>query len=356
MIRPAAEWLNPSVEPRRDCGMSGPRIPPLHLTAPPDPTRQFRLMEIVRRALRERRYSRRTEQAYVHWIRRYIVHHGHRHPRELAEADVREFLSNLAVTAHVAASTQNQALAALTFLYDAVLDRPLTRIEGIAPARRHTRVPTVLSQREVRALLAKLEDPIRLCAALMYGSGLRLMECARLRIKDVDPERLEIVVRMGKGGKDRRVPLAESCLPSLRRHLRARESQFRRDQKLKVHTTDLPDALARKYPNAEMEWRWQYVFGATRTFIDSAGVRRRHHLHETLIQRSFRRAVSDARIAKHATCHSLRHSFATHLLESGSDIRTVQELLGHRDLRTTMIYTHVLNRGGLGVRSPADAL
>jgi integron integrase len=331
-------------------------IPPLHLTATPDPERRLRFMEMVRRRLRARRYSRRTEQAYVHWIRRYIVFHGRRHPGDLGEPEVESFLSELAVAGHVAASTQNQALAALTFLYTSVLDRPLARIEGITPARSHVRVPTVLSQAEVRSILGRLDEPAHLCASLMYGGGLRLMECMRLRIKDVDLDRCEIVVRSGKGGKDRRVPLAESCLPSLRKHLRARQSAFRRDERHKIHTTELPDALARKYPNAEREWSWQYVFAATRVFVDATGVRRRHHLHETVVQRSFRRAVKAARLAKRATCHSLRHSFATHLLESGSDIRTVQELLGHSELRTTMIYTHALNRGGLGVRSPADRL
>jgi integron integrase len=333
-----------------------PLIPLLHLTAPPDPERRFRLMEVVRRRLRERRYSPRTEQAYVHWIRRYIVHHGRRHPRELAEDAVRQFLSSLATEHHVAASTQHQALAAITFLYERVLDRPLTRIDGIQPARRSRHVPVVLSPREVRGILSQLRDPARLCAAIMYGSGLRLLECLTLRVKDVDLDRREIVVRNGKGGKDRRTPLAERCVAPLTRLLSVEEQRFRRDTRVGVRTTGLTPALIRKYPNAEMEYRWRYVFAATRMFADGDGVRRRHHLHESAVQRAFKNAVAAAKITKRATCHSLRHSFATHLLESGSDIRTVQELLGHTDLRTTMIYTHVLNRGGLGVRSPADAL
>jgi integron integrase len=333
-----------------------PLIPMSHLTGAPNPERQFRLMEIVRRRLRERRYSRRTEEAYVHWTRRYIVYNDRRHPRDLGEAEVQRFLSALAVDEGVAASTQNQALAALTFLYDQVLERPLTRIEGIAPARRSRHVPVVLSPAEIRAILAELGEPIRLCAALMYGSGLRLRECLTLRIKDVDFDRHEIVIRDGKGGKDRRTPLADRCIAPLKRLLEHERGRARQDGRLNIHTTELPSSLARKYPNVETEYRWRYIFAATRTFKDSAGVRRRHHFHESAVQRAFKNAVLAAGVTKRATCHSLRHSFATHLLESGADIRTVQELLGHRDLRTTMIYTHVLNRGGLGVRSPADAL
>ncbi|MGH7618276.1 MAG: integron integrase, partial [Gemmatimonadaceae bacterium] len=241
-------------------------------------------METVRRCLRERRYSRRTEEAYVHWIRRFILANDRRHPRDLAEDEVRRFLSGLAVESQVAPSTQNQALAALTFLYDRVLDRPLTRIEGITPAKRSARVPTVLSQGEVRSILSHLDDPVRLAAVLMYGGGLRLMECLRLRTKDVDLDRAVIVVRNGKGGKDRRVPLANSCSAPLRRHLRERQKVFRRDQKIGIRTTELSEALTRKYPSAEREWSWQYVFAATRTFRDAAGVLRRHHLHETLVQ------------------------------------------------------------------------
>jgi integron integrase len=327
-----------------------------HLTAAPNPARPFRLMEIVRRKLRERRYSRRTEEAYVHWIRRYIVSNDRRHPNDLDEAAVRRFLSSLAVEYELAASTQNQALAALTFLYDRVLDRPLTRIEGIAPARGSKHVPVVLSQREIRSIVRALPETVRLCALIMYGSGLRLMECLRLRVKDIDLDRREIVVRDGKGGKDRRTPLADTCIEPLQKHLRVAEGEYRRDRRHDIRTTDLGDALRRKYPNADSEWTWRYVFCARRALVDERRQRRRHHLHETMVQRAFREALVKAGITKRATCHSLRHSFATHLLESGADVRTVQELLGHTDLRTTMIYTHVLNRGGLGVRSPADRL
>jgi integron integrase len=333
-----------------------PPIPERHLNGPPEPERRFRLMEIVRRRLRERRYSARTETAYVHWIRRFIVANGRRHPTELGEADVARFLSALALEDRVAASTQNQALSALVFLYAAVVQRPLERIDGITPARRPRRLPVVLSQREVRGILAKLRDPAHLCVSLMYGSGLRVTECLRLRVKDIDLDRHELAVRDGKGGKDRRVPLAEACVPSLVELLAREEPRFHRDARNGIGATGLGDALLRKYPDADRDWRWQYLFAAARTFCSADGRRWRHHLHETVVQRAFRAAVEAAGISKRATCHSLRHSFATHLLESGADIRTVQELLGHTDVRTTMIYTHVLNRGGLGVRSPADAL
>jgi integron integrase len=341
--------------PARDSSVQPP-IPLSHLTAAPDRTKQYRLMEVVRRRLRERRYSRRTEVAYVHWIRRYILFNDRRHPKDLGERDVERFLSHLASERKVAASTQNQALAAVTFLYDRVLDRPLTRLEGMTPARRAPRVPVVLSESEVRAVLRELLGAPRMCAAIMYGSGLRLLECMRLRVKDVDFDRREIVVRAGKGGKDRRTPLAETSMPDLRRHLKERREGFMHDVRTKIGTTEVSPALRRKYPTIDQDWRWQYVFAARRSFVDADGQRRRHHLHETVVQRAFRDAVAAAGLTKRATCHSLRHSFATHLLEGGADIRTVQELLGHSDLRVTAIYTHVLNRGGLGVRSPADRL
>ncbi|HVX42230.1 MAG TPA: integron integrase [Gemmatimonadaceae bacterium] len=333
-----------------------PLIPLSHLNAPSDPERRLRLMEVVRRTLRERRYRRRTEEAYVQWIRRYILFHNRRHPRDLNEEDVRRFLSSLAVESQLSASTQNQALAALKFLYDAVLARPLEPIDGIQPARRSRYVPVVLSEAEIRRVLDALTGSKRICVMLMYGSGLRLLECVSLRVKDIDVDRREITVRDGKGGKDRRTPLAESCVAELHRELKRRQARFLEDRRRHIGTTEITDALRRKLPHVDADWRWQYVFAARRTFVDSAGRRCRHHLHESVVQRAFARAISTAGITKRATCHALRHSFATHLLERGADIRTVQSLLGHTDPKTTMIYTHVLNRGGLGVRSPGDQL
>lgn len=333
-----------------------PLVPQSHLDAPPDPTKPLRLIEIVRRAVRERRYSRKTEQAYVHWIRRFVIFHGRRHPKDLGAEHVRDFLSALATEAGVSASTQNQALAAILFLYDRALRQELPRIDGIAPARRSRHVPVVLSQAELRSILRRLKGPIRLCIQLMYGGGLRLRECMTLRIKDVDLDRREIVVRSGKGGKDRRTTLPDSCLSALGGHLETRRRECAADLRVGARTTGIPDSLLRKSPQTDADWRWQYVFAAARTFTDSGGTRRRHHLHETAVQRALKAAVDGAGIAKRTSCHTLRHSFATHLLESGADIRTVQELLGHTNLRTTMVYTHVLNRGALGVRSPADNL
>jgi integron integrase len=313
-------------------------------------------VEVVRRTLAERRYSPRTQEAYLFWIKRFIRANGRRHPSDLGEAEVRRFLSALAIEEQVAAATQNQALAALTFLYARVVRRPLARIDGIAPAKRSRHLPVVLTVQELRAIRAHLDEPYRLCVALMYGSGLRLLECLTLRVKDVDLERPEILVRDGKGSKDRRVPLAESCIAPLRRLMEQERRRFERDMRSGIGTTGIGEALKRKYPSAEREWRWQYVFAASRTLVRQDGTRARHHLHESALQRAFGAAVQASGITRRATCHSLRHSFATHLLETGYDIRTVQEMLGHSDVRTTMIYTHVLNRGGLGVRSPADNL
>jgi integron integrase len=336
--------------------MRRPLIPAAHLDAPPDPTRSLRLMEVVRRRLREARFSPRTCEAYIHWIRRFIRFHRRQHPKELAEEDVRIFLSALAIEHGVAASTQNQALSALVFLYRRVVQRPLARVEGIALAKQRTRLHIVLSENEVRLMLARLHDPARLCCALIYGAGLRVSECMSLRLKDVDLDRSEITVRRGKGDKDRRTPLPQMCRAALLEQMGRARIVHRADTAYDVRTTGLEGGLQRKHPNAEHDLAWHYVFPAKRTFTDASGVRRRHHLHETSVQRAVRNAAVEAGLLKRVTCHSFRHSFATHLLESGADIRTVQELLGHDDVRTTMQYTHVLNRGALGVRSPADRL
>lgn len=332
-----------------------PLIPTAHLDSE-ESGRRLRLLEVVRHQLRTRRYSARTEETYVSWIRRFIVHHGRRHPRDLDEQAVREFLSHLAVAERVSASTQNQALAALTFLYAVVLKAPFERVDGIAPARRSRHVPVVLSQHELREVLARLQGAVRLGAMLLYGSGLRVSECVSLRVKDVDLDRREVIVRGGKGGKDRRTPLAEAVLPALKKWLNAQSRAYAADERAGVATDGIPDSLQRKYPNAARQWIWRYVFPATRTYVVPGGMRRRHHLHATVLQRAIAQAAREAGIAKRVTCHTFRHSFATHLLESGADIRTVQELLGHTDVRTTMQYTHVLNRGGLGVVSPGDRL
>ena len=333
-----------------------PPIPESHLNGPPEPERRIRFMEIVRRRLRERRYRARSEAAYVFWIRRFIVENGRRHPSDLGEPEVARFLSSLALKDQVAASTQNQALAALAFLYKHVLGRPLARVDGIVPAHRPRHVPIVLSRNELRTILRHLREPHDLCAELMYGSGLRLTECLRLRVKDVDLERHEVVVRDGKGGKDRRTPLAERCAGPLHEWIERQHPRFARDRRAHVFTTGVSDALRRKLPGLDDDWRWHYIFAARRTVIGPDRRRVRHHLDASALQRAFAAAVRASGIPKRATCHTLRHSFATHLLESGADIRTVQELLGHSDLRTTMIYTHVLNRGGLGVRSPGADL
>ena len=314
------------------------------------------LIQGLRERLRTRHYSRRTEQAYVRWVKRYVRFHGMRHPRSLGEAEISAFLSHLAVKGRVAASTQNQALGALLFLYRDVLDVGVARLEGLVRAKRPARLPVVLSRAQVRVLLARFTGVPRLVVSLLYGSGLRLSECLELRIKDVELERHLIVVRSGKGDRDRVTVLPASLTVALEAHRSSVRRLFDADRRDERFAVVLPEALARKYPNAGREWAWQWLFPATRTYRDGEGLTRRHHLHQTVIQRAFREAVRGAGIGIRASCHTMRHSFATHLLESGSDIRTVQELLGHRDVSTTMIYTHVLNRPGLGVRSPADSL
>jgi integron integrase len=332
-------------------------IPASQLDAPPDAEKRLRFMEVVRRRLRENRYRSRTQEAYVHWIRRFIRFHGRRHPKEMAEEEVSDFLSSLAVDEELSVSTQKQATSALVFLYDKVLARPLGKLNRVAVARGSQFVPLVLSVREVRALLKELAPTPRLCAELMYGSGLRLTECVTLRVKDLDLDRLAIVVRGGKGGKDRHVPLAERCVEVLRRHLVAERTRFDEDTRRGIRTTAIGGALSRKYPNADRDWRWRYVFAAARTYVDAEdGVRRRHHMDPTVLQRAIPAAARRAGLTKRVTCHALRHSFATHLLESGVDIRRVQDVLGHTDVRTTQRYTHVADLTRGGVRSPADRL
>lgn len=291
------------------------------------------------------------------WVRRFVLFHSRRHPITMGDAEIREFLTYLAVDRGIAAASQNQALAAILFLFNRVLRKPVGFVEGIVHSKTSRKLPVVLAPDEVRQILDRMSGPSRLCAVLMYGSGLRVLEAASLRIKDVDFIRNEITVRAGKGDKDRRVPLPESIAPALKGQLRKVQKQFAQDLSAGLRGAALPGALLTKYPTADRELPWQYVFPARRVYTEAkTGVRRRHHYHVSAIQRAFASAVRQTRITKRATCHSLRHSFATHLLESGTDIRTIQELLGHTDLRTTMVYTHVSNRGAMGVRSPADRL
>ncbi len=327
-----------------DAGVTGPRPP--------------RLLEMVRQQIRLRHYSVRTEQAYVGWVRRFVLANGKRHPREMGAEEVEAFLSDLAITGNVAPATQNQALSALLFLYKQVLGIELPWMEQVVRAKRPRRLPVVLSTEEVARLLAAIPDgTTAVMAQLLYGTGMRLLECLRLRIKDVDFARNEICVRSGKGNKDRRVPLPVALHGRLMRQ---------RDWVLLIHRDDLaaglgrvhlPHALARKYPNADAEPGWQYLFPSARLSLDPRSRNTgRHHASEEMLQRAIKSARAKAGIHKPATCHSLRHSFATHLLEAGHDIRTVQELLGHKDVATTQIYTHVLGRGAGGLLSPLDRL
>lgn len=340
--------------------MGEPRMSPPNnrsTLAPPGAAGPPRLLDQVSQAIRVRHLARNTERAYVHWVKRFILFHGRRHPRDMAEPEVQAFLTGLAVRDHVAGSTQNQALAALLFLYDHVLGRPLARMEGIVHARRPKRLPAVLNTDEVRLVLDGLEGRQWLVGMLLYGAGLRLMEALRLRVKDVDLGRGELTIRDAKGSKDRRTMLPECLGPDLGRLL-GRQRRFHAQEVAEGRgSVMLPGAFARKHPAAEQSWPWQWVFPSARYFRDrETGGLYRHHMHETVIQRAVRTAVIQAGLGKRASCHTLRHSFATHLLEAGYDIRTVQELLGHNNVKTTMIYTHVLNRGGRGVRSPADLL
>lgn len=311
----------------------------------------------VRDAIRVRHYSIRTEAAYITWVKRYINFHNKRHPREMGEQEVVDFLTYLAVKRHISPSTQNQALNALVFLYKAVLDKPLGEINGAIRAKKKQKLPVVLTSDEVRRVLQNLTGVHWLIGCLLYGSGLRLMECLRLRVMNLDFDHRCIFILNGKGGKDRVVTLPDDLSIPLQRHLQNRKTLHERDLAEGYGTVYLPYALERKYPNAPSEWAWQYVFPSVRRSIDPrSGVERRHHLDEKSVQRTIKKAIRKAGILKPASCHTLRHSFATHLLERGADIRTVQEQLGHKDVRTTQIYTHVLNRGGNAVVSPLGAV
>ena len=313
------------------------------------------LLHSLRANLRLRHFSPRTEEAYVSWVRRFVRFHGMRHPREMGEPEVVRFLTHLTVERRVAASTQSQALAALLFLFREVLGRPLEGLGPLPRARAPGRLPVVLTRAEVRRVLDGLAGTVALVGVLLYGSGLRLLECLTLRIKDVDLERGELRLRRAKGARDRVTVLARAAREPLARHLAEVRRLHERDLAEGAGWVELPYALGRKYPNAGRSWPWQWVFPARRRHVEAAsGQVRRHHLHESVVQRAMTQAVRESGIGKRATCHTLRHSFATHLLEAGCDIRTVQELLGHRDVSTTMIYTHVLNRGAKGVESPAD--
>lgn len=318
-----------------------------------DPRLYDRAVEV----LRAHHYSRRTEKAYLHWIGRYIRFHRHRHPRDLREPAVNAFLTHLAVDGDVSASTQNQALAALLFLYERVLEEPLDRIEGVVRARKPKRLPVVLTKDEVAGVISNLTGVSRLVVSLQYAGGLRLLEALRVRVKDLDFSRGEVTVREGKGDKDRRTLFPEFLHNPLMAHLDVIRDQHQRDLTEGDGRAPLPNALARKFAHADREWIWQWVFPASSHYVDKqTRVRYRHHYHESNVQKAVKRAAREAGLNNRVTTHTFRHSFATHLLEDGYDIRTVQELLGHKDVKTTMIYTHVLNKGGHGVRSPLEGI
>ena len=324
---------------------------PANTTPPP------KLLDQLRSKVRVKHYSLSTERQYVHWAKRFILFHGKRHPADMGAAEVEAFLTHLAVDGQVSSSTQNQALSALLFLYREVLGQDLPWMQDMVRAKRPARLPVVLTPTEVAAVLERMQGAHGLMARLLYGTGMRLMEVVRLRVKDVDFERSEVLVRDGKGGKDRVTMLPQTLHGPLQEHLRWRRRLYDDDLAKGMAEVFLPDALARKYPNAPTQWAWQYVFVSGSYSIDPrSGAERRHHMDEKLLQRAMKRAVQAAGIAKPATPHTLRHSFATHLLQQGYDIRTLQELLGHADVATTMIYTHVLNKGGKGVTSPLDTL
>ena len=316
-----------------------------------------KLLDQVRAAIRLRHYSLRTEETYVHWIKRFTLFHGERHPRDMGKEEMSQFLSALAVDGHVSASTQNQALNALLFLYRHVLERDVGWLDDVVRAKQPHRLPVVLRKHEVKALLDALEGVHWIMGHLLYGAGLRLLECLRLRVKDIDFSANHIVVREGKGNKDRITMLPLAVKAPLVAHLARVRELHQHDLAQGFGSVYLPDALHRKYPHAPRAWGWQWMFPATQISVDPrSGEHRRHHLHEVVLQRAVRAAARQAGSIKPVGCHTLRHSFATHLLEDGYDIRTIQELLGHKDVSTTMIYTHMLNRGGKGVTSPSDRL
>jgi len=317
-----------------------------------------KLLDQVRNLIRTKHYSIRTEEAYVGWIRKFILFHGKRHPKEMGENEISAFLTHLAVNRNVAASTQNQAFNALLFLYRKVLGMEFGTLDNVERAKKPRKLPVVFTKEEIREIINQLDGYKWIMAQLMYGSGLRVMECVRLRVKDIDfGYRQILVVRNGKGSKDRVTMLPEIVSSLLERHLEKVKATHERDLRAGFGAVHLPFALERKYKNADRSWAWQYAFPATKRAVDPrSGVERRHHIAESAIQQAIKQAIRSAGIPKTGNCHALRHSFATHLLEAGYDIRTVQDLLGHKDVSTTMIYTHVLNMGGRGVQSPGDLL
>ena len=324
-------------------------------TNPPPSTKQKKLLDQVRDALRTKHYSYRTEQAYIEWIKRFILFHGKRHPKDMGAQEVQAYITYLAVEKNIASSTQNQALSAIAFLYKHVLQKEIALATDLVRPSRPERLPTVLSHPEAMGVLNKMTGVTQLMAKLLYGSGLRITECLRLRVKDLDFGNHQLIVRDGKGEKDRATILPGSLYQDLQAHLQIVKAIHQRDIKEGFGETFLPYALERKYPNALKEFSWQYVFPASVRSVDPLSKRtKRHHLDATVLQRAIRQAAQLAGINKPVTPHTFRHSFATHLLQNGYDIRTVQELLGHKDVKTTMIYTHVLQRGGLAVKSPLD--
>jgi integron integrase len=326
---------------------------------PPDRLRPHKpkLMERMSLALRARHYSLRTEQAYAQWVRRFIFFHKLRHPAGMGEPEINAFLTHLAVDAKVSSSTQNQALSAILFLYRHILGREVGQIGDVIRAQRPRRLPVVMNRDEVKTVISYLYGEKKIIATLLYGAGLRLMECLRLRVQDIDFGKNQITVRNGKGDKDRVTMLPQSVKPMLAEHLRRVKHIHEKDLTDGWGMVELPEALGRKYPRAPRLWEWQWVFPQERRWKNPrTRLEGRHHIDESLVQRAVKEAVTRAGLSKRASCHTFRHSFATHLLEAGYDIRTVQELLGHRDLKTTMIYTHVLNRGPAGIRSPLDLL